>query len=112
MSSYTQIPQRYSPPQMAPSAPVPLVVTLLPTSGLATASMVLGILGLLGGWCVFGIPCALAVLFGHLALAETKKGHKSGNGMAVAGLVMGYIVIGPAIVLSILFVFFSVLGSA
>jgi hypothetical protein len=56
-----------------------------PTSGLAVASLVLGIV-----W-VWGIGSILAVIFGHIALSETKDGRKGGQGMAVAGLVLGWI---------------------
>jgi hypothetical protein len=74
----------------------------LPTSGLATASMVLGIIGLVGGWCLFGIPCILAVIFGHMANREIRSGRAGGQGLATAGLVMGYIIVGPAIVVTIM----------
>ncbi|MEU4366683.1 DUF4190 domain-containing protein [Micromonospora chersina] len=94
------------PPVSAPSgvyAPVPalpyqgggyptggqrLTVQPILTSGMATASLVLGILGVLGGWCLFGLPCVLAVILGHLALRETRDGMRSRHGMTVAGLVL------------------------
>lgn len=99
--------QPYSPPPY----PYPLIVQLPPTSGMAVASMVFGIIGLLGGWCVFGLPCLIAVLLGHAGMADTKGGQKQGRGMAVAGLVMGYIVVIPAILFSALFVFAGALGN-
>jgi hypothetical protein len=68
---------------------------------MAVASLVLGILGLVSSCCSFGIFSILAVIFGHLGLAETKTGARSGGGMAVAGLVMGYVLVGPAVVFSI-----------
>ena len=57
-------------------------------SGLAIASMVLGILGLF-----IGIPAIPAIICGHYSLTAIKRsaGDLSGRGMAVAGLVMGYI---------------------
>jgi len=91
---------------------MPTVVSLPPTSGMAVASMVFGIIGLLGGWCAFGIPCILAVILGHVGLNETKGGQKSGHGMAVAGLVMGYFVVVPALLFSVFFVFAGLLGTA
>lgn len=72
-----------------------------PTSGMAVASMVLGIVGVTVGWFLLGIPAFLAIIFGHIALTEIKKGAKSGKGMAVAGLVLGYIV-GSIVVIGIL----------
>ncbi|MEU4477724.1 DUF4190 domain-containing protein [Micromonospora sp. NPDC023966] len=82
------------------------------TSGMATASLVLGILGVLGGWCLFGLPCVLAVILGHLALRETRHGMRSGHGMAVAGLVLGYVFVGPMILFTVMVFFGSVLSAA
>ena len=56
------------------------------TSGLAIASMVLGIV-----W-VYWIGSILAVIFGHVALSQIKKDpNVRGRGMAIAGLVLGYV---------------------
>lgn len=67
-----------------------------PTSGLAIASMVLGILSLVVScFGVVGIICGiLAVIFGGCALL-TKKG---GKGMSIAGLVCGIIALIPSII--------------
>jgi hypothetical protein len=61
-----------------------------PTSGYATASLVFGIIGVLGGWCMFGVPCLIAVATGHAALKETRTGQRADHGMAVAGLILSY----------------------
>lgn len=57
------------------------------TSGLAVASLVLGILWIL--W----VGSVLAVIFGHVALSQIKRsyGALTGRGMAIAGLVLGYL---------------------
>jgi Domain of unknown function (DUF4190) len=57
------------------------------TSGLAIASMVLGIV-----W-IFWLGSILAVIFGHVALSQIKRsmGALTGRGMAIAGLVLGYL---------------------
>lgn len=89
-----------------------LTVQPVLTSGMATASLVLGILGVLGGWCLFGLPCVLAVILGHLALRETRDGRRSGHGMAVAGLVLGYVFVGPMILFTLMVFFGSVLSAA
>ena len=64
------------------------------TSGLAIASMVLGIVWL------FWLGSILAVIFGHVALSQIKRsmGALSGRGMAIAGLVLGYVGIALLIV--------------
>jgi Domain of unknown function (DUF4190) len=73
--------QPYFPQQQQPY-PYPVA---RPTSGLAVAALVLGIL-----W-IWGIGSILAVIFGHVALSETRDGRKGGQGLAVAGLVLGWI---------------------
>jgi len=57
--------------------------------GLATASLVCGICGLFLGPFT-GIP---AIITGHMALGQIKKsgGGLRGDGMAIAGLILGYI---------------------
>jgi hypothetical protein len=74
--NYPQYSQQY-PPRQFPVA--------RPTSGLAVAALVLGILWL------WGVGSLLAVIFGHLAMSETRDGRKGGQGLAVAGLVLGWI---------------------
>lgn len=57
------------------------------TNGLAIASLVLGIVWL---WWIGSI---LAVILGHVALGQIGRsdGTESGRGLAVAGLVLGWI---------------------
>jgi Na+/proline symporter len=52
---------------------------------MAVASMVLGILWI---WWVGSI---LAVVFGHIALHQIRQTNQSGRGMAIAGLILGYL---------------------
>jgi hypothetical protein len=100
------------PAQYAPQQPQIIVVPQqqTPSSTLATLSLIFGILGLVTACCSFGLPSAAAVVLGHFALHETKDGKKGGNGMAVAGLVIGYIVVIPAVILSIMAVFGGLLN--
>ncbi|HYM74636.1 MAG TPA: DUF4190 domain-containing protein [Candidatus Dormibacteraeota bacterium] len=68
------------------SIPPPLPAAPAETSGKAITSLVCGLM--------FFIPFAFvaAVIFGHLALSEIKKsaGRLKGDGLAIAGLVLGY----------------------
>lgn len=75
-------------------------VAFLPSSGLATAGMVFGILCLVGFWVPFGdvLFAGLAVLFSAMGLSQTRSGAYSGQGKAVAGLVCGIIGLIPAII--------------
>ncbi|MFD0893466.1 DUF4190 domain-containing protein [Luteolibacter ambystomatis] len=63
------------------------------TSGLAIASLVTGLLGL-------GL---VAVICGHIALSQIKKsaGALTGKGMAVTGLVVGYVTIALVMLLMV-----------
>ncbi len=62
-------------------------------SGLAIASLVCGI----AAWTIFPVVAAIAaVITGHLAKKEIREsgGTMGGDGMALAGLLMGYIQLG------------------
>ncbi|NUL44737.1 DUF4190 domain-containing protein [Cellulosimicrobium funkei] len=58
-------------------------------SGLAVASMVLGIVGVVTGGFLF-VPQILAVILGHVSLRRDRQS----RGFAIAGLVMGYLMTG------------------
>lgn len=63
------------------------------TSGFAIASLVFGIISLFGGAFVI-IPPLLAVIFGHIGISACRKDPRTdGKGLAIAGLVMGYLCI-------------------
>lgn len=78
----TQQPAAYPPPAAQP----------LPTSGMAIASLVTGILGFLGP-VVFSL---VAILTGYAARRDTRAASPSvgGDGFATAGIIMGWIQIG------------------
>lgn len=86
------------PQQAQPPLAYPVVATVRPrTDGLAVASMVLGIL-----W-VFWIGSILAVIFGHVSLRRINRDQVLyGKGMAIAGLILGYIGV-ATLALNILF---------
>jgi hypothetical protein len=76
------------------------------TSALAIVSMVFGILA----WCILPLIGALvAVICGHLARSEIRHApadaRMEGDGMAIAGLVLGY----AQLALSVLLIGFLVL---
>ncbi|WP_329518975.1 DUF4190 domain-containing protein [Spirillospora sp. NBC_01491] len=58
------------------------------TNGMATASMVLGLVGIF--FC--GFTSILAIIFGHVSHKQIKRTGEGGAGMATAGLILGYIV--------------------
>ena len=98
---------KYYPPEQAPGAPAapppagppPAFTAYTPqgpvpgstsTNGLAIASMVLGIL-----W-IWWIGSILALVFGYVAKGQIDRsaGRQTGRGMAIAGIVLGYIGLG------------------
>jgi hypothetical protein len=74
------VPYGYGPP-VAYATPAPA------TNGMAVASLVSGFFWF--GW----LGSIVAVIFGHVALNQISRsqGRESGRGMAIAGLVLGYI---------------------
>ena len=71
---------------------------------MAIASLVMGILGF-----IFGLPAALAVIFGGIALSETGKNPNiGGRGMAVAGLILGIIVLVGGLLTIVLIIVFAI----
>lgn len=76
----------YAQPYFAPGPPAP--------KGLSITALVCGIVSVLTAGLFF-IPQVLAIVFGHLALRR----EPGGRAMALAGLIMGYIVAGIWMVL-------------
>lgn len=62
-------------------------------------------------WAIASLICSvvgvsiLGVIFGHIALSEIKRsnGWQEGHGMALAGLIIGYVEIGLGLLMVILF---------
>ncbi len=72
-----------------------------PTNGLAVASMVLGIL-----W-IYWIGSVLALVFGYIARAQIRQRNEAGDGMAIAGIVLGWIGVGVLVAALIALVVFA-----
>ena len=97
-------PPVYTPQQYAPQYPS------IPVSGLAIASMVLGIVALVL-FCVWpiSIPCGvIAIILGALGASECKgpNPRRSGMGMAIAGITCSAVGVG----LWVLMFFFAAVG--
>ena len=86
------MPIQDAPPRPDATAPsqFPVSPVSAPTSGMAIASLVLGI----AGWffLVLAVPSILAIVFGFIAKARIRRsaGALRGNGLAVAGIVLGF----------------------
>jgi hypothetical protein len=67
--------------------PLPVVP---PTNGLAVGSLVCGIVEFI----TLGLAAIPAVILGHVARAQIRRTGERGEGMAIAGLILGYLAIG------------------
>jgi hypothetical protein len=71
------------------------IVKQTTTNGLAIAAMVLGIV-----W-VYWVGSILALIFGYIARRQIKQRGQNGDGMAIAGIVLGWVGIASLIVIII-----------
>lgn len=115
---FNQVPEFQPVSQQTPGAPIyapgqathasPQIQVPIPTDGLSIASLVCGILALLACyiWGLFGLA---AVICGHISLKKIKASATpvQGRGMAIAGLICGYIgiVIQIIVIVAIAFAF-------
>lgn len=89
------------PPWGQPSAYPPYgyrgSVAIARNNAMAIASLVTGLVGVFV--CFFPVLSLLAVVFGHVALSQIKQraGRERGRGMAIGGLVIGYLTLLAAI---------------
>jgi len=67
-----------------------------PTNSLAIVSLIMGILA----WALLPVLGAgVAVWAGHSALGAIRRSGESGQGLAVAGLILGWLQLGPILLL-------------
>ena len=66
------------------------MVPVTPTNGLAIGSLVCGILE----FFTFGLAAVPAVILGYLARGQIRHTGERGDGMAIAGLILGWLAIG------------------
>lgn len=87
---------QYGPPQYVQIVAPPVVQIVRPeTNGLATASLVLGIItavcfATILGWIFVPILGLLTIIFGFIGLANAGKLNGLGRGRAIAGLILGF----------------------
>ncbi len=73
--------------------------------------MIFGILGFLSSWWLLAIPSIIAIITGHVARSTIKRseGKVGGDGFAITGLILGYLIIISYI--AVVFVFVGALGA-
>lgn len=78
------------------------------TNTLAIIALVASLIGLFTG-----IGFIAGIICGHISLSQIKKTGEQGRGLAVAGLIIGYIGIVLSIILTIVFIgFFATLATS
>ncbi|MEM7600300.1 MAG: DUF4190 domain-containing protein [Verrucomicrobiota bacterium] len=78
-----------------------------PTNGLAIASLICSIAGL---GCV-GVSSVAGIVCGHIALSQIKKNpNQGGRGLAIAGVIVGYLLVGFWFLYFLAFLIFGIAG--
>jgi len=93
---------------VSPAAVVPTAAVVVPqrkTEQLATLSLIFSILGLCGFCCGFFLMAAIGgIVCGHVALSRIKANPElEGHGLAMAGLIIGYVAVASWLVWILLF---------
>ena len=85
------------PPPTPPMAAQPVYIQTK-TNGFAVAALVLGIVWL------YWIGSILALVFGYVAKSQIEKsgGRETGRGMAIAGIVLGWVGVGVLLLMLLL----------
>ena len=86
-------------PAYAPGAPVYGYATGSKTNGLAIASLICSLF-----FWLYGLPAILAIVFGFVARGQIRRsnGTQGGNGMAVAGIIIGFAGLAVGVLLVVL----------
>jgi hypothetical protein len=72
-----------------PAYPYPAYPAPAPTNGLAIAALVCALAGL-----VVGISAPIGAILGHVARRQIRERGEQGDGMALAGIIVGWILTG------------------
>lgn len=62
-------------------------------SGMAVASLVCSLVGVVPCFWLFQIMGLLGTIFGFVGLKQTKSGERGGRGMAMAGVIIGIVLV-------------------
>jgi len=87
---YGQAPQ-YAPP--APYGQQPMYgYGYPPPVPKSQTNAILALVLSLVGFATCGVTSIVGIIFGHIALGKIKRGEEEGHGMALAGVIVGYVV--------------------
>ena len=91
----------------------PTIARRTQTNSMSIVGMILGILGVLLGWCFFNIIFSvLGLIFSCVGLSQIKKsaGQETGGGMAIAGIILSCLGLVMGLVVFLLFGFMVAAG--
>jgi hypothetical protein len=79
---------------------------------MSIASLVLGIIGIPS--CIYVIPSVLALVFGYVGRNQIDRagGTEGGRGMAIAGIILGWIGVGLAIAFWVIIIIVAIASSS
>jgi len=85
----------------------PASVPARQTNGLAIASLICSCAGIIPFF--FGVPCILGIVFGFVSRGKIKRSHGAlkGEGLALAGIIVGFALIGIFILFLVLVAIFG-----
>lgn len=96
-------PPGYPPPYVSPygGATPYFYAPNTSTNSMAVGALVMSIIGILTTWCVGigGLIGAAGAIMGHIAMGQVRSSYQAGRGMALAGVIIGWI----ALALGLLF---------
>ena len=100
----------YPPPGYPAAAPGYGYPAPRPNNGMAIASMVVSIVGVLGlcGYGLGGYIGIVGAILGHVSRKQIRERGEQGDGMAMAGIILGWIATGIAVLATIAIVIFIV----
>lgn len=93
-----------------PAYGYPPVVAAPPTNGMAIASMVVSIVGVLGlcGYGLGGYIGVVGAVLGHVAKRQIRERGEAGDGMALAGIILGWIAAALAVIATVVIIGFVI----
>jgi hypothetical protein len=91
----------------------PVVVASPPTNGLSIAALVVAVVGALGicGYGLGGYIGIVGAILGHVSRKQIRERGESGEGLATAGIIVGWIAGGIAILATLAIVGFAIVVS-
>lgn len=99
---YGQQPPQHQPyqPYGQPAYGVAAYGAVRPTNGMAIASLVVSIAGLV---VCCGAPSIIGAILGHVAKGQIRRNNEQGDGLALAGIIVGWISFGIFVLVALLY---------